>query len=847
MTYRGYALTIAGCEHVFTTGGLPSLSSASVLWPSPTSTADGFLVSPTNVLSERANPLEGDLDVPAQRFQLHDAKATTGGASRNLLTWLATRNAVNVTSTALASSVTASALSFVVGNAAAIPTLPAVLWIEGEALQCASIAGSTVTVTTRGVLGTKATAHRVDAGQGLHPEVFTSMPWIVHRKVCLWAVDSAGVCTLLWMGYAQRAPALSDDGARFDLHCDHAWTVQKNDPVGGSLGSTRLVGYGSDGVGYPIISIATHILANTGTEYAFPVTSVGPHRTWDALAREIEQQVEIMSTAAYSRLSATLQRDGRTAQLNAFSNTGTIASFSMLLRFGDRAGDRTTSTASGGSRADLTLRITDAPSVLYVNRVSLGASGGTFLVSGTSGLHTSWSSTITTESIYTTVEVPGLRCLYSEDWQAIFTGLTIATSAPLGARATCAITHLPRKPGLAPLDAWASLRDPPPLQACYRVTTGHWAWGLKHSVLGLCETAHANDWSWDNNTEIARLTSGLRTSRDWIFDGKRTLGDVVKECCLLHGCSPVLVDGRITLHPWAWPDAHTTPAVSLAATDIIGRPSWSRWQDGIANRIQLKSADLTVDITQAQSRARYGPGRQIKIELAGLDDQASPVDDVLDFARTLGQRLALWSEPLAAIKMKLSASYATSLRIGSELVATEWMLPDGAGARGLSATRAVVIARDLDLGAATLTVEALVFARSSYPYAPCGRVGSQVSTTIVELAANYVGGSSTYSGGNDSTTFAVGDICDLISREASPTIDAGVTITAINTTTRRITFAAPMSAGIQARIAAGARVDLRFAAYGTPVVASQESWMYVGDDTSLVIDGTADVVRVIAP
>jgi len=74
-----------------------------------------------------------------------------------------------------------------------------------------------------------------------------------------------------------------------------------------------------------------------------------------------------------------------------------------------------------------------------------------------------------------------------------------------------------------------------------------------------------------------------------------------------------------------------------------------------------------------------------------------------------------------------------------------------------------------------------------------------------------------------------------------------VTITAIDPATRKITFASAMSAGIQARIAAGAVVDLRFATYATPVVAAQEAWMFVGDGTTRTIDGTTDTAREIAP
>jgi hypothetical protein len=408
---------------------------------------------------------------------------------------------------------------------------------------------------------------------------------------------------------------------------------------------------------------------------------------------------------------------------------------------------------------------------------------------------------------------------------------------------------MPRKPGieLSPADMVVVLRDPPPLQVVYRVRADHWVYGLRRAVVGLCEDAHPDDWDWTDVDTVAADTAGLRVARDWVFDGRRTLGETVTEACLLHGCSPVLRSGRLALHAWAWPDAQRATAATLTNSDIIGLPSWSRWQEGLANRLSLKSPDLTLDASQAQSLARYGPGRQIKVDLAGLDDQASPIGDPLDFARSVVGRLELWSEPLAVVRLKLSGAWIETLELGRELTASEWMLPDGAGARGLVATRAVVIGREVDLSTATLTVEALVFGHRSYPYAPCGRVATQVTTSIITLATAFVGGASTYSGGNDAETFHVGDKCDLVSREATPVIDAGVTITAIDTAMRKITFASPMSAGIRARIAAGAVVDLRFASYGTPVVAAQEEWMFVGDSTTRVIDGTTDAAREIAP
>lgn len=846
---RRYLLTIAGCPVAFSdTRGLPTLTSTSPLWFDPPTIAEGFLTRPTNRWMERARPLDGDLDVDAQRFTLHDARLSIDGAVRSLFTWLATRSPAAVVSTPLAADLSATATTFDVGDATEL-TVPGYVWVESEAIDCASVAGNTVTVASggRGALGTRARAHVIDAAQGIQPEAFATIPWVIRRRVCLWSIDAAGACTLLWTGYATRAPTLSDDGARFDLACDHAWTVLRQNPVGGSLGSTRAVGYGTSirsGSAGALLT-TTFWFTSSGVVYRGTARSPGPHRDWDALARHHERTFATATTDRGARIDLHIARSGATARVDGDVLTATVPTFGVTTTVGGKVGEPQTSTAHG-TRQAVSYELRELPSVLYL---SIEGASTELLVTGLATLPTSWSTSTSTDGPYSTVVTPALRCQYSERLSLLLTDLTVNDSGATGPRVEGRAVILPRKPGLelTAADQVVVLRDPPPLQVVYRVRADHWAYGLRRAVVGLCEDAHPDDWDWSDVDTVAEGTAGLRVARDWIFDGRRTLGETVTEACLLHGCSPVLRSGRLALHAWAWPDAQRATAATVTRDDLIGLPSWSRWQEGLANRLQLRSPDLNIDASQSQSRARYGPGRQIKVDLAGLDDQASPIGDPLDFARGVLGRLELWDEPLAVVRLRLAGRWIETLELGRELTASEWMLPDGAGARGLVATRAMVTGREVDLAGATVTVEALVFGHRSYPYAPCGRVATQVTTSIITLATAYVGGTTTYSGGEDVETFHVGDKCDLISREATPVIDAGVTITAIDAGVRKVTFASPMSVAIRARIAAGAIVDLRFAAYGTPVVASQEQWMYVGDATARVIDGTADRAREIAP
>lgn len=850
--FKGFALTIAGCDVAFTTGGQSALTSSSDLWPSPASVADGWLAWPRVRWSERAKPLDGDLDVSPLSFTLHDGQHAAAGGS-HLLTLLAARDAVNATSTPLASSITASATSATVGDGSLF-TAPCIAWCEREAWAVSAVAGNVLTIT-RGALGTKATAHTVDAARTLYPEVFTSFPWATRRKVVLWGVDANNDCTALWSGFATRAPALDDDGARYTLACDPAWVVQRQNPVGGDLASVKVVGYARTGIAADSLPGDGDALLRTtwtlnGTGRRAYAVSNGPFRDWDALARSHEADVASRTATAGTQINCHINRSGTSVTLNADAATSVTAAFSCSPIFAGRVLPRVPSEYRTATRQALTLSFADVPSSLYITTPNATS---TVLVSGLAGLPSSWSAVTNTLGGLTTVEVPALRAHISEDWSLLLTGVTTTDGGTLGPRVTGAALPMPRKPALRQPPDVLMLKDGPALQAVYRVRTDHWALGLRYSVVALCEDAHPDDWDWTDVQLVTRATAGLRTARDWVFDGRRTLGSVVNECCLLHGCSPVLRGARLALHAWGWPSAAETPAAAVTAVQIIGKPTWKRWTDGLSNRLQIKSPELTIDASQAQSRARYGPGRVVTVELAGLDDQASPIADPQDFARSVMGRLELWSEPLGCVVFTVPCDLAvgdgtalTELELGRELRVTEWMVPDGAGGRGLTAARAFVLARDIDLGAATVQVEAALFLRQSYPYAPCAKAGSVVSGTVLALATGYVGGATSYSGAGDATTFAAGDVVDLIERDTTTAWTERLTIASVDTGLGRITFTGAMSATAQTKIAGG-WVDVRYAPFADCTAAQQAAWMFVGDDTAEVIDGTATRARAIAP
>ncbi len=853
MSVAGWAVTIAGVPWVFTTSDMGTLTSSSALWwggEAGVSYADGWLSWPRGTITERAKPLEGELDVSPFAFELHDAPTSAGGSP--LLTGLAGRDSVGLASTPVASSVTAGATSITVGDGGLF-SAPCFAWIEGEAVRVTNVVGNVLTVT-RGRLGTKAVAHVVDATIGRFPEAFTAVPWTTRRKVHLWRVD-AGVASLVWAGYAVRAPQLADDGARYTVSCDPLWTVQAANPVAGNLGSTRFAGY-SDGrsrgstTSPPMLSTVFTLAGGTdpASGTLVRVVSNGPYRGLGQLFARHQQSASDATSAEGQRIAVHFARSGA----DGFTfDADSSSAFMLRLQWLDRDPVNLQSSARGALRS-VSGSVSGVPAALAMFFST--NPGGLHLVTSLASLPSSWTPTATTEASLTTTEELVLRVQVSEDWSLMLAGVaTVDDGGELGPRITARYVWVARKAGLRQPQPVYALANPPPLKVACRVRTDHWMLGLKSSVLGLCEDAGANDWDWASvygggeAGPALRATAGLRVAREWVFDGRRTLGSVVTECCLLHGCTPVTRSGRLAIHAWGWPSARAAAVETLTSADIIGKPTWARWGDGIANRLLLKSDALNVDATLQQSRARYGPGRQVSVELAGIEDQALPVDDPFAFAREVAGRLELWSEPLGVASLTLRGALWPTLELGAVFRVTEWMLPRGNGARGLSGTLAVVVGRTLDLGNASMKVDALLFPRVSYPYAPCGKVDSLISPTVVSLATAYVGGSSTYSGGEDAATFEAGDVVELVERDTATAWSEQLTVQSVDVALGRVTFTSALSATAQGKIAGSAWLDLRFAGYAAVTASQASEWMFVADDATSTIDGTGDPQRLIAP
>lgn len=853
MAITGFVLTIAGVPYVLGTDGVGTMpTSTSPLWwgaESGVVLAQGALAAEGLRWSERAKPLAGELEVDSMTFTLRDQVAASGiAAGEHLLTWLATRNSVNITSTPLASTITSTATSVTVGNGGSL-TASTWAWLNREAVYVSAIVGNVLTVTRRR-LGTQGVAHVVDST--LQPEVFASVPWIQRRKVVLWVVDD-GVATPQWMGFCVRAPRLTEGGATFALACDPYLQTISGGPIGGG-DTITLVGYGEGSRSAPD---ASSTILTVGVQYD------GQLPTWGA-AWNTARSFEEMAVGVTSRLStASAQRATRTVPFiqriagQIRIDIDAAAAFTAHVRW--LAGETTTYPAQiRGTGRSVSVDLAPAPQVAYCIPESAPAR---LAVRSLAAAPSSWGSTsYDTGTDHATTVQRGLRGEQDRDWWVDFRFVSVGAASELSPwLQVLECTSTPRKWGLAPRDGMhvIKLLDPPPLTVTYSVATGHWAYGLRRGALPLVDDCAAEiDWDWSTLDDVLQATIGTPVSRTWAFDGRRTAGDLLRECCLLSGVTPVIVDGRPSLHAWGWPRAGQTAAATLTAADIIGTPVWSTWDDGLANRLTLKGDGIEIPATDRGSIARYGPGHEIAVTLGGVDQQAPITDDPYTLARLVLGRLSLWADPLPSVRVVVSLAHR-SVRLGSLVRLTDWITPDGAGDRGLSSARGIVYGRAVDYDAATITLDILLFPRVSYGYAPCARVLSVVSSTVVDIDATPIG-SVDYAGGTDGlggtgtgsqSLFAAGDRVQLLTRDSTTLTSEDRIIDTVTWTGTewRIAFTVALSAGMQTAIGAGP-VDIRGSSYATAgLTAAQGLYMHVADETTLVIDGTSEPARRIAP
>lgn len=881
MAYKGFCLSITGFPYTLGTESIDTLpASTSPLWfGGETVLAQGFLANRNLRWGEKARPIDGELEVDAVTFTLLDGIISTGlAAGNNLFTYLSTFSSYNQISTPLVATLEKTTLTFTVGSGALLSGASFV-WINREAMPVTSIVSNLVTVTSRGKLGTSSQRHIVN--DDLNPEVFRLPPWVQRRKVVLWGVDQNNIATALWMGFSVRAPRLTETGTDFEFPCDPYLQVIQESYMGDPTPVAQSVGYNN--IGAPVITAAIWQTRTSGGQTIFEGNSTGiafeAFRTWNQYSNALETSIRDRSVLRSLGISATIGLDGNSNGIfSADSSLGFYAACVIgnggVSRLDDarqesiaRTVDPVTLTTQNGITINFG-RISPTMAAIPIYTGNSGDSGLSLSTAETclNSINNIPTFSATSPNDLVSVSNP-LMAEFDKNNLLLISNYTTSNTLFIGPNISGNFRTISKGQENSSSSPIAISRSPLIFKSGFYVSARHWFHGLRYGIVpSVTEAQSEVDFDWSNITSVVSATSNGLSNRAFMLDGTKTFGSLMTELTRFYGLTPGVDKGRITFIPWQWPDERDT-AFQITNTDIIGNPIWGSWDESFANRLEINSEKGKVVVLDNGSVARYGEGRKIVIDAADKTVQSQNfLDDPILASRQALGRLSLWAIPLPSIKFKSSLRYyeQNTLKLGDTIQYTDWLSPDGMGNRAISGQKAKLTSRYIDLDEGTVEYEAIFFGREARGYAPCIRVLSVVSSDTIDVAKDYVvlntlSGTQQfdYGGGVDgfgndtlagtNSIFTAGEQVQLITRNSTSqtTEDLEIHDVTWTGTEWRIQFTTNISAPMQALIGSTI-VDMRYANFAI-ATDYQKTWMFIGNETTGLIDGTAVRARLIAP
>ena len=839
----GFVLTIAGCPTAWGTPRTASgVTSSDPLWWSPT--ISETLLWPDFQITERAKLLSGDLDVDSIQITLLDDGTLGALFLTNASYNVSSRITADVSAGATTISVQSGAV-FTAGNDA---------WLERECVHISSISTNTLTVV-RGKYGTQAVAHSIDSANNRNPELFSKPPWLgVQRHAYLWAVRAdTGVAFPVWIGKVRRPRV---EGGKILLEGEHLWSVLRNIRVGEHYGGVDLIGVGAFDVSATAL---VEVRDSSSTPVMRAVASTTIYlEAFEAVRAVVNTAVDRMNTLWGSTArSPSVTRISASRAIATLSWTGNPSSVSGAgLAIAGDTSFREAAYYTDGTTRTLVWDLADLPSCAYV--VSEAAVPTQYFgIQSALSLPSTWDGSSTTVEGRVTRANRVLRGAVSDDFWVVMSGVAI-DGANSVMTAHCAFVR--RNPAAddtsmqGPLGRMAVITQPH-LEVVLQVAADHWAEGWRYGVIPeLSRDTWADHWDWSRMASLTRHTSWGGSRRVSYYDSSLSVGDSLTSDCLVTGCTPVVRSaGRLALWDWRLPGVAETSVATYSSSTIVGDVTpWDLYDEGLANSIHLKAEKFDLQVNMTQSFERYGRGTEIVAELKGGDGDRIRTLNPSDLKNSLLRRLQLWSEPIYSVTVEVPLSECETVYVGDTITITEWSAPDGSGGRGLSSEKAVVWARSLDFGSGKLRLECLLFGRLSYPYGPSCVFKSKISSTVYEVLDNPFNGTSAYDGttGSGLSQFVAGHAVEIRERDnTSPLVESAV-IASVDTVTvpNRVTFVSALSASAQTLISSGtAWVSMRLDRYVNQVSQLRTVWAWVGDDTTDVIDSTADRAQRIAP
>ncbi len=891
MQLREYGVSINGCPYLFTSQGVATLpTSASSDWSSDWLLARGFFDWEESPLawSERMRPLDGGLDCDAQSFKMFDGLATNGPAiGRNLFTWLATRDEEVLISTVLAVAITnglqpgatyrgqTGPTTITVADGSAMPSGSQVVWLGGEAILCDSRASDVLTINAngRGYYGSYATAHLIDVGSGVYPEVWTEFPWATKRRVILWTIDgTTNVATPMWRGFCNRAPRMLDDLAKFELQCDHMWTRIKDARLGNSVATTYVRGFDPIGVRFRVFVSG---LTETATD--FGASAHLPRRwydTFDALLHDfcsnLAHQIRLLAGVTNVGCSAALWNNGYQVSLSADG----LVDLTFTISLGEDEYTAVSTAPTGFTRRAI-VQIPHAPTAIAVFAQHRTGTSPLAITDTTDLPQTAggWLPTNYDDSGYSTQIRYALLGDYDADRDLLIEPSSIDLTAP---SVTGPTTFLPKDPSAVltsvPFSPYGFIQSKLRLDLVTSVRSPHWAMALKHCVADtevISAGIDERDLSFDNLDQLANATSSFFARRNFLFDGTQKFGDVARDNALVSGCGLAIRDSRVSFVPYGVTARSVAPVATIGEDDLVDKATATPLPDGLACAMEIDASTRKITVIDARSVGRYGRSRTVQASMSGQIEQLNAARNPRALAsQVLSRVVNNFSRPQWYVSLPVNLSFLDENPVsqGDTIRISESFLPDGAGGRGignaaslaalgLAGRAGFVLDRDIDIHAGKVTLHVLLRG-APRGYSPCCRVSS-ISGDTATMALAYVGSpGSDYAGSNlggySGTTndggvsrFLPGDRVEILRRDHNAYVRDSLIVLSTDPANQKIRFTTTIPTipnDWQFNVNGSLwSADVRYNEYTTSGLQSaQKDYAYVGGMAPAVIDGTTD-------
>lgn len=854
---NGFVLLIEGCPVGFATPGVNTsiLPSGSADWSN--GFTSGSIIQHTlhpdiGNWKETISPLDGQLDIGSLNFKIHDRQVSYNGATRNIATYLLTRDNQEFTLVTSTVSKTATSITLQAPYDSFAGT-NFVVWIDQEAILCSSISSGVLSVSQRGYYGTVAKEHAIDSSNIYYPVCFSEFPGAIKRKVKLWAQNNDGTHTVIWRGYTNRAPRLSGNGAIIELQCDHIWNLQKQETF--SIPSTRIRAAGIDPRYVSVNSSLLNSLELRGTGTLIPDTQ-GVMYILDMQHAVYNASQNMINYMRYRRSpSIPTEKLGHMVQK---LNGNIIWTFKSqdTQQSKLKVGNETATSQQGAVQDGLTVYTCEVADYPVLQRL-----GGSFV------------DCLMVESIagvpaITAPSGSSATCFSADCWYAAFEeNKKDLLFFPTSMAQTAPVSRLLGTAEVRNLGTGTRAEDNERLFLTSRTEfslskmlySDHWIDLFRHGII--YQYLDFREWTFDT---ISRTKDalGITLSRGRaILNGTKTIEELLEGYLKFYGAAVTTgTDGKLTFAAIRKPSASDNSVATLSSVNYVNHPQWTIGEDALCNTVEVSSNGLAggkLIINDQESKGLYGQGNIVEIDLSLIYHEADFALNQPALVNHVRNRfLTIFSKPYAVATVSTNISYINTIFPGSIITISDWLIPNGSGTRGTSSRKCFVVSRNIDLNKSRIDFEVIMFQQDEdNGYSPCLRVQS-ISGATLTIANSYISTGNTgaitdYAGSNTSGYrntandrgigfFTIGDKVELILRDSTDFKTESFTISSIGATTITLN-ASPSSSPVDwANEALSGKVDVRFSPFNTSgLTSTQKSYAYIGSATTGKIASTS--------